>query len=552
VITEPVELPRDTGLHGELRGQGVLNGRGGGMHGMLQGGVNGVRGVGWRVQGSGRYLGDSEAARYVLSNTGAREAGGSATVGFRDHRWNATLYYSYFARLLGILRASHIGNLTDLNNAISTGTPWYIDEHTYTIAAPRQMVRHHLAKAEVGYAVSDRGRIQVTYGYQADDRQEYDVRRGGRSNIPALDLFLVTHTSEAVLKHWIGQRLHGKFGLNGIHQENFNEPGTGVSPLIPNYRERSGGVFLLEHLPVGRRMELEFGARYETTLLQVAKYNADAVLIRPEHTFLNHAWSLGANWAVRDSVRLRFNISSAFRPPHVSELYSEGLHHGAAAVESGDDRLTSERAVIGVVDLEASLMRGRMTVDITAYADRIQDFIYLRPSGELLTVRGAFPVFKYTATEARLIGLDARVGLRFTERWSLELRGSTVHARDITRSEWLFQMPSDRIEGTLSHAFRSSGAWSGIEAGLVSTFVLEQRRVPIDLDFTAPPASYHLIGCQVSARRSFGKRQVHLGLRGFNLLNRAYRDYMDRFRYYADARGLDVTIWITCTFGRSR
>ena len=32
--------------------------------------------------------------------------------------------------------------------------------------------------------------------------------------------------------------------------------------------------------------------------------------------------------------------------------------------------------------------------------------------------------------------------------------------------------------------------------------------------------------------------------------NATYRDYMDRFRYYADARGTDLTLWIRYSFGK--
>ncbi|MBL7951722.1 MAG: TonB-dependent receptor [Flavobacteriales bacterium] len=552
VITEPVELPRDTGMQGEVRAQGVLNGRGGGGHGMLQGGVKGLKGSGWRVQGSGRYLGDSRSSRYVLSNTGVRELGASAALGYRDHRWIATAYYSYFARELGILRTSHIGNLTDLNAAIASSEPWYVSDPTYGIASPRQEVQHHMAKAEVGYAVSDRGRVQVTYGYQADDRQEYDIRRGGRSNIPALDLFLITHTGEAVWKHWLGQRLHGKAGVNGLHQENFNRPGTGVSPLIPNYRKQSAGVFVLEHLPLSEQWELEFGARWESTLLHVAKYDLSGILINPEHTFRNHAFSMGANWALNDSLRIRFNINSAYRPPHVSELYSEGLHHGAAAIETGDEHLGSEGSWKAVLELEGSSGEGRSTFQVTTYADRIHDFIYLLPVGQQLTVRGAFPVFQYTATNAWLLGLDARFGQRIARDWVWELRASTVRARDIEKDEWLFQMPSDRLENMVLFEFPSQGRWSAMEAGLTSTLVFQQRRIPAGVDFASPPATYHLVGCQVSAARTSGRRQWRVGLRGANLFNTAYRDYLDRFRYYADARGIDLTIWVSCTFGAPR
>ena len=121
ILTEPVDLPRTAGINGEVRGVGILNGRGGGGNAMLQGGLKGLRGFGWRVQGSGKMLGDSESPEYVLSNTGMREQGASATIGYRDLRYRSTLYVSWFQRELGILRASHIGNLTDLDNAISNG-----------------------------------------------------------------------------------------------------------------------------------------------------------------------------------------------------------------------------------------------------------------------------------------------------------------------------------------------------------------------------------------------------------------------------------------------
>jgi len=550
VITEPVELPREAGISGEVRGIGLLNGRGSGGNGLLQGGVRGLRGFGWRVQGSGRVIGDSDAPDHVLSNTGLREAGASASMGYRDHRWNTSVYYSWFQRELGILRASHIGNLTDLENAIASGTPWYVGNFTYDIDAPRQQMQHHLLKAEAGYAISERDRIVLTYGYQADDRQEYDIRRGGRSGIPALDLFLVTHTADAVLKHWVGKRLHGKVGASGVYQENVNQPGTGVRPLIPNYRKQSGGVYLLEHLPVTEKLELEAGARVEATQFNVAKYNADNELILPEHNYANSALSAGANWTINDSLSLRFNLSTAYRPPHVSELYSEGLHHGAAAIERGDTALTSERSLKAVVDLEAFWFKGRLRADITLYADRINDFIYLRPNGVELTIRGAFPVFQYVATDAFLYGVDATLQLQIAPRWAVRSRTSMVRGRDLSQDEWLFQMPSDRTETALLFNLPAGGNWGPVEVGATSSFVFEQSRIPVGLDFTTPPDTYHLIGLSASATRTLRKGELRMGLQASNLLNTTYRDYMDRFRYYADACGADLTLRITYSFGK--
>lgn len=551
IITEPVELPRDAGLHGDLRAVGMLNGRGGGGNAMLEGGIAGLRGLGWRVQGSGRALGDSDAPDYVLSNTGVREAGASAAMGWRDLRRGVSIYYSYFTRELGILRASHIGNLTDLENAISSGEPAYQEPFTYSIAEPRQVVEHHLLRAEAHQRLDERTQLSGTYGFQSDDRQEYDIRRGGRSDIPAIDLSLVTHTGDLVLKHYIGPRIHGKLGANGVWQDNYNVPGTGIRPLIPNYTKRTGGVFALEHLPLSEQVELEAGARYEGTELDVEKYDENDVLIRPRHHFTNYAASAGANWMLRDSLRLRMNVATAFRPPNVSELYSEGLHHGSAAIERGDTALTDERSLKATLDLESDWFDGRLTVDVTLYADHIDDYIYLLPDGYELTIRGAFPVFQYTATDALLLGTDANLQYRLGKHWALRSRWSVVRGTDERVGGPLFLMPSDRTENSILYVRPVAGEWRSLEVSLTSTYVFEQTRVPEGVDFSEPPPAYHLLGLSADVSRPMGAGELRIGLHGINLLNTAYRDYLDRFRYYADARGLDLQLWLRYTFGKA-
>lgn len=552
IITEPVELPRTAGMGGEVRTAGMWNGRGGGTHGMLQGGVRSVPGLGWRLQGSGRQLGDSEAPGHVLSNTGLREAGASVAVGLHRHWGGGSVYYSMFAREMGVLRAAHIGNLTDLQNAISSGVPWYQAPFGYDILPPRQAVMHHLLKAEGRYRLSERDMLVLTYAYQTDDRQEYDSRRAGRSERPALDLFLLTHTADAVVNHWLGPHVHGKVGVSGIHQANYNMPGTGIRPLIPNYAKQSGGVFVLEHFPVREGLELEAGARLEGTGLRVGRFNLANEYIVSEHDFLNHALSVGGNWSPRDSLALRLNISSAFRPPHVSELYSEGLHHGAAAIERGDPRLSSERSLKAAFDIDAHAFNSRLHTQVTLYHDRVSGYIYLRPAGFELTIRGAFPVFDHVATDVVLHGMDLSLEYRLVRDLAWRTRGSIVRGRDITRGEWLFQMPADRMENALLWRRPTLGTWRGVEAAITSTVVARQSRVPPGLDFMDPPEAYHLLGASLSAAKALGRNELRMGVQGNNLLNTSYRDYLDRFRYFADARGLDLTVWLRYGFGAHR
>lgn len=552
IISEPAGTPRTPGIGGEVRTIGLLNGRGGGAGGEIHGGSSKLRGLGWRIQGSARRSGDRQAPDYLLSNTGLREAAGSATLGLHRHWGGVSVHYSFFGREMGVMRTAHAGNLTDLTNAVNSGRPWFVAPFTYTINAPRQEALHHLVRTEFQHRVGQRGMLVLGHGYQADERREFDIRRGGRSAIPALDLFLSTHTGSAVLKHWVGSRLHGKVGLDGGYQANFNIPGTGVRPLIPNYARTNIGGFLLEHYPVTEHVELEAGIRLESTLLQVGRFNAAGDYVTPEHRFFNRAFSVGANWQVDQHVRLRANLSSAFRPPHVSELYSEGLHHGSAAIELGDDALHGERSLKGVIDAEGTWRNDGLKIWTTVYHDLVDGYIYLRPQGYELTIRGAFPVFQHTATRAQLSGVDAMAEVRLRKGIHWRVRASVLRARDLDEDTWLFLMPSDRISNELLLDLPDAKGRRATQVRIGSQLVARQTRFPEGLDFTDPPAGYHLLVAGFSATWPMGRNDLRLGLEAHNLLNERFRDYLDRFRYFADAPGMDLVVNLRYTFGAER
>ncbi len=549
VVMEPVELPREAGLNGNLAGEAVRNGRGGGLHGMLENAVKAVPGLAWRVQASGRARGDSEAPGYVLSNTGFGEMAASASAGWRNRRLRATAYFSRFQQELGLLKASHIGNITDLRNAINSDEPWYVAPFTYVIDAPKQVVRHDLLKAEAAYRVSELDQLVLTYARQVNNREEFDVRRGGRSSIPVLDLVLVSHTADLVFKHFIGQKVHGRAGISASHQNDRNVPGTGVRPLIPDHARESAGVFVIEHVDLEENLELEVGARAEVDHLQVRRFDLDNNYTTPEHRYLNQALSAGANWALREHLHVRANIASAYRPPNVSELYSEGLHQGSASIEVGNDALKGERSLNGTLDVEGEWLKGRLSATATLYANRIADYTYLRPSGYELTIRGAFPVFRHVATDAWLHGLDIEARFKLAPSWTLRNRTSLVRGRDLLEDEWLFLMPADRTENALVFHKDKCGGWKDLELGATSTFVLEQTRYPAGLDFSPPPEGYHLVGLTANINRPTKHGRLYFGIEAANLLNTAYRDYMDRFRYYTDARGVDLSLRVGYSFG---
>ena len=78
----------------------------------------------------------------------------------------------------------------------------------------------------------------------------------------------------------------------------------------------------------------------------------------------------------------------------------------------------------------------------------------------------------------------------------------------------------------------------------------EQRRAPPGGDFAPPPSGYALWNAQLSGQLVLSEsNRLELTLTVDNLLDTAYRDYLNRFRYYADDMGRNVSLRARYVFG---
>src|SRR5690606_3946768 len=188
IMVSPPPMPIDPHLSGEIHTLYNTNGRMGAVSGMLQSAINGVNGLSWRLQGTGKRGGNTRAADYYLGNTGIEEANVSAAIQYSRGTSSLEAYYSRFQTSLGILTSAHIGSLADIEARLDAGRPLEDYPFSYRIAAPRQQVVHDLGKLKWHRDHADGSWLDIQYGIQRNHRQEYDVRRGDRDALPMLDM----------------------------------------------------------------------------------------------------------------------------------------------------------------------------------------------------------------------------------------------------------------------------------------------------------------------------------------------------------------------------
>lgn len=564
ILVNPPDLPSSKGLAGSFNLVGATNNRLGATSLMLEGGVNGLEGFGWRAQGSLKRAGDARAADYRLTNTGTTESNFSFGLGYHKERAGFEVFYSSFDADIAILRSAHIGNLTDLENAIGRDRPLIINDFSRDINNPRQQVAHQLLKVNGHVDVSDLGELYLQYGLQRNQRKEFDIRRGGRSNIPALSLDLITHTLELDLDLAPLGKWKGDVGASFLMQANENSAETGVRPLIPNFDNLTAGFHAIGRY-VETRYELEFGLRYDFKHYLVKKFDRNNQLIRPEFDFNNITGSAGIVLNLSKGWELRSNLGTAWRAPHVNELFSEGLHHGSAAIEEGRDDLVSEKAIKWISSIEKNATR--YSIDVSAYYNLINDYIFLRPEDVALTIRGAFPIFRYNQTDAHFMGLDANLLYLLNDKLEWTNKLSLIRAIDKENDSPLINIPANRLQSGLTYKF-SDGRLQEPFISVSADFVDRQRNAPrvvsiseirasdTDLfatdqsifDFLEVPEGYVNLNVSGGFKTSMFDNELNVFVSVENLLNNSYRDYLNRFRYYADDLGRNISLKINYNF----
>ncbi len=547
ILVESGKINRDPHLHGRAAYYYESNGRSHGTNVQLQ---KYYSSLGWRVNGTLKRAGDRNAPDYFLRNTGSTEANVALQLEKNFGKKLFTeLYASSFNTRIGVLRGAHIGNLRDLDEALSREIPFFTEQkYRADLDAPRQNVNHHLLKLSMKYFLDDHAWLSITTAGQINHREEYDIRRGGRTTRPALSINQLTHYVETKYRRSYFQDNFLELGFQNTITDNTNNPQTGILPLIPDYSSLEYGAYTIYNHKINR-LSLEAGLRYDYVYQDVATISADLPrrIERFNNRFNNLSASTAASLSLHGDRAITINIGYATRNPGVHELYSSGLHQGVSGIEQGNSDLKLEKSLkttLGFSTPIGSFFKG----DVLFYHQYVNDYIYLRPTGQFnLTIRGAFPVFMYTANDVTISGMDINTQWILHNSLTARINYSYIRGRDIDNQVGLINIPASTINSSLRYEFPEgiklkSMHIQNMEILLAHRYVSRRDDITIDQDFVLPPEAYHLFSIKIAGDLRFIGLRMRLFAKAENLFNVRYRDYLNRQRYFADDLGRKITM----------
>ena len=480
------------------------------------------------------------------------ERAASALIG-KNMGWGRThLKFSYYHLTPSIVEGERDETTGDLERDED------VSLKTYSKTEPYQQIHHYKIVWNNTLYLGD-GRLNAVVGYQQNRRQEFghhhdhDHHDDGHDDhddhdgdahddhdhdadhhedhdhhdCDEAELDFRLHTVNYDVRYITPELGHWKLstGINGMWQRSQN---LGEEALIPAYQLFDFGIFATA-TRTWERWNVSGGVRYDRRRLHSEAHEEQFSDFRRHLDGISG--SIGATYCISDNAHLRLNASRGFRAPNLSELASNGVHHGSLRYEKGNQNLRPEYS--WQLDCGIDYSSHFFTAQLSLFVSHIDNFIFLARAAAATPL---LPTYQYTAGTARLWGGETTVVVHPFRRLHIENTFSYVATRLLHQSEDSRYLPTTpQPRWTLDvkcDLLRECRHVSNSYASIGLECHLKQDRIFAANDTETRTPSYTLLnasaGTDVLHR---GKRLFSVYLTATNLLNRAYQSHLSRLKY---------------------
>jgi iron complex outermembrane receptor protein len=451
---------------------------------------------------------DYDAPDYRVTNTRFKEADFKAGLGYQVTHFKTEFRYNITQSNLGIPEG--IGEQSTNKMPLLPN-----QEITNHIFSSKSTVFFNNSSLEInlGYIYNNRQEYEEEHDHNHDDETE-EVHEGHddehESEEAALNMKLKTFNYD--LKYHLPD--FGKFetivGVQGMNQVNANY---GEEILIPDATTNDLGVLATSHIHF-ETLDMQLGARFDYRNILINE------TISKNYTSFNG--SIGFKKTLFDFIITRLNLASGFRAPNLSELSSDGVHHGTNQYEIGNLDLVNEQNI--QFDLALEYDSEHFEFFVNGFYNYIYDYIYLAPTGQTID---NVPVYNYTQDNAKLYG--GEIGLHFHPHpldWlHFESSFETVTGKQ-DNGNYLPQIPANSVLNTFRVEFDTK--WLNTGYGFVKLRSTFQQNKVSEFETTSP--AYNLLSAGFGGTVSLFKNDLSISISGTNLTDKRYINHLSRLK----------------------
>jgi len=436
-----------------------------------------------------------------LSDSRYRDMGMKARFGVNKDNWVMQVNYMYSRSYIGIPGHTH--------DSIPNPEDFMKTEQGRERSIPAQSINNHMVQMENKFFLGS-DKIQFMLGYTQNSLLEYE----DKVTIPGLGMLLRNGLYHAQYQKDIGS-WNVSAGLQGMYQVNSNDE-SALEQLIPNFNQFDNGLYAIANYRSKSNFSIQFGGRYDVRVLNSGGFT---------ETYSSPNFSIGGKYFWGETLKntLRFNVSSGFRAPHVSELLVDGVHHGALRYEVGNPNLKSERAT--QFDVNYELEMEHLSVVLNPFYNYIQNFTQIVAQDSLIDM---MPVYFYEQIDqAQLYGVD--VGFHYHPHFAhwlhIESSYALIYGESLS-GENMSLMPQPKLSNLIRLQFKKKQKFNLDEVVIKHAHYFAQDRITA---YESASVAYDVIDAGLKFKW-YMKNPIEINLGVKNALNAQYVNHLSRLK----------------------
>lgn len=425
-------------------------------------------------------------------------------VGYEFKNYNLSIRYNYLQSRIGIPGHTHSDN--------ATIEDFLTDSQSRENTIPAQVINNHYLLIDNQFYLGE-STLSVKLGQVSNHLREFDEK----VTFEAINLLLNT-TNYNIQFNKPLKNSSIVIGAQGLFQENKNLESE--EQIIPDAHTIDNGIFFLYNKPL-KSWDTQLGVRYDNKLLAI-KDDFKGTESGSKTTYNVINYSLGISRKIKSSL-FRANISSGYRAPNSSELYANGIHHGAIRYELGNSSLQSEQA--NQIDLSWELQKEHLSLIINPYFNRINNYIFLSPTDSVINDK---PVFQYLqANNAILFGGEFGVHYHphFAHQFHFETSFAYTEGR-FDENSYLPLIPQPKVNTLLKIEGDSQKKFRLEDISLQHIYYLPQNKLNLNETYSV---DYHVINIGCNLKLDL-KQELFIKLGVRNVLNTTYINHLSQLK----------------------
>jgi iron complex outermembrane receptor protein len=438
-------------------------------------------------------------------NSRFKEQALKASYRMNKKNWSSHVRYAFTFSSIGIPGHTH-DSIIDFN-------VFQVDQQSRSERIPDQEFRNHFFSIENKFHFT-RGQLVCLSGLTSNRLTEYEEK----VTIPGIDMNLLNVPLTVRLEHKISEKWMLLSGYQGMFAHNSNGV-EATEKLMPETAYMDNGAFIVSDFSI-RKLHAQIGLRIDRRRIESMESFKGSDPIKKQYMSFN--FSSGLVHA-GEKLTTRANVTSGFRAPHITELLSNGFHHGALRYEIGNPNLGNERAT--QLDLSLETNGEHLQFSLNPFGNAINDFISIIPVDSSVN---NLPVYRYQAFERiSLYGSD--IGFHyhphFAHRVHVDGTFSWINYQS-NQGENLALLPQNRFAGVLKVNVFSWNRFEIEDIVLQYQYFFAQNRVAT---YETTTSGFQLLNASVNARIT-GKHSWRFQLGVKNLFNVSYIDHLSRLK----------------------